>query len=64
MVVLSGYKSALYETLYSGWGTVTKRTTTQGNGKSVECLWLSPSVVKAREKIETFGPLFAAIVTS
>lgn len=44
-VVLSGYSSALYEELYPGWRTMTKTTTTNGNKKAVECLWLSPKAI-------------------
>jgi DNA adenine methylase len=43
-VVLSGYSSALYDSLYSDWQVI-KRSATAQNGKGrVECLWLSPNI--------------------
>lgn len=42
MVLLSGYRSALYAELYPGWSMVTKSATTNGNSSAEECLWLSP----------------------
>lgn len=42
MVVLSGYASSLYNDLYSDWIRIEKTTTTNGNGKAVEYLWMSP----------------------
>jgi len=41
-VLLSGYRSTLYETLYSDWQVLTKHMTTNGNSSAEECLWLSP----------------------
>lgn len=58
MVVLSGYSNALYASLFVSWERVTKTTTTQGNRRAVECLWLSPSVSEAL-KTRDFGPLFS-----
>lgn len=43
MVILSGYKSALYEELYGHWPVFQKSTTTNGNSTAVEYLWLSPN---------------------
>jgi len=45
MVVLSGYKSDLYQQLYPRWTTVQKKARTNGGGDSVEWLWLSPNAV-------------------
>lgn len=42
MVLLSGYKSSLYDDLYSDWHCTTKTNTTNGNSTSVEYLWISP----------------------
>lgn len=47
MVVLSGYRNPVYDELFNTWECVTKQTTTQGNGKAIECLWLSPPVTRA-----------------
>ncbi|MBE0688994.1 MAG: DNA adenine methylase [Anaerolineae bacterium] len=43
MVLLSGYDCDLYRELYSGWPVRTKETTTNGNGKATEYLWVNPS---------------------
>lgn len=43
MVILSGYSSPLYDTLYKGWKRLEKTSTTNGNNSSVEMLWLSPN---------------------
>jgi DNA adenine methylase len=42
MVLLSGYKSALYDELYADWHCSSKTSTTNGNGTSVEYLWSNP----------------------
>lgn len=42
MVIISGYKSDLYEELYDGWRCVEKSTTTNGNSAAIEYLWISP----------------------
>jgi DNA adenine methylase len=42
MVILSGYKSELYDRLFAGWTVLEKSTTTNGNGQATEYLWLSP----------------------
>lgn len=46
MVILSGYKSPLYEELYPDWQVTTKTTTTNGNSTAVEYLWLSPNATE------------------
>ncbi|MEA3225802.1 MAG: DNA adenine methylase [Planctomycetota bacterium] len=47
MVVLSGYRSNLYDLLYSDWERVEKTTYAegrrQGTRQRTECLWLSPN---------------------
>lgn len=48
MVILSGYAGDLYEELYADWKMLTKSTTTNGNSTAVECLWLSPSALRAQ----------------
>lgn len=42
-VLLSGYRSDLYEELYAGWTCLQKSTTTSGNSVATEYLWLSPN---------------------
>lgn len=41
-VVLSGYRSALYDSLYAGWRRVERKAHADGALDRVECLWLSP----------------------
>lgn len=48
MVILSGYRSPLYDELYGDWLSVDKSNTTNGNSRSVETLWLSPAAVEGR----------------
>lgn len=43
MALISGYESSLYDELYPDWKVVTKTSTTNGNGTSVEHLWISPN---------------------
>jgi len=45
MVVLSGYRSELYDRLYADWARADKRTQTLRGGGATESLWLSPSAV-------------------
>lgn len=54
MVLISGYRSALYDELFSDWRRLEKTTTTNGNNSATECLWLSPAVTD-----NTRLPLFA-----
>lgn len=42
-VVLSGYRSALYDEIYSGWRRIDKKAHADGALDRVECLWLSPN---------------------
>ena len=45
MVIVSGYKSELYETLYQGWRCINKSHRAQNGKPSIECLWLSPNIL-------------------
>ena len=45
MVMLSGYSSDLYESLYSDWVKVERVAYADGARKRVECLWLNPAAV-------------------
>lgn len=50
-VVLSGYRSALYDELYADWQLLTKESitaTNKGGVKTIECLWLSPRVTESQ----------------
>jgi len=42
MVILSGYKSELYEKLYPGWKTVSKVSRKINSKEALETLWISP----------------------
>lgn len=42
LVLISGYDCPLYRELYAGWHAVSKTTTTNGNSKAIEYLWISP----------------------
>ena len=44
MVVLSGYRTELYDALYPNWAKATFQTRADSNASRTECLWLSPSV--------------------
>lgn len=47
MVVLSGYRSPLYDALFGDWQRVEKRALAAGARARVECLWLNPAAVAA-----------------
>ena len=40
MVVLSGYRCPLYDSLYQGWRRVERRALADGARERLECLWL------------------------
>lgn len=42
--IVSGYASALYDELFTGWKSYSKSTTTNGQGKAMEYLWLHPRI--------------------
>lgn len=46
-VIVSGYDSPLYSSLYSGWTKVDRLTVTNSGAKRSESLWLSPRTVEA-----------------
>ena len=41
-VVLSGYRSALYDELFEGWQRMERTAYTNQGAMRAECLWLSP----------------------
>lgn len=54
MVVLSGYKSDLYDELFKDWVTVSKSAYADGAGKRVETLWLNSAAVKNKPQRTLF----------
>lgn len=42
--LISGYRSDLYDSLYSGWQRVEKNAYADGASPRVECLWLNPKL--------------------
>ena len=46
LVVVSGYKSALYDELFEGWRREDTGTFSDGASKRIECIWLSPNIKK------------------
>jgi DNA adenine methylase len=42
-VVVSGYPSLLYESLYAGWRRVERAALADGATKRTEVLWIKPS---------------------
>lgn len=43
MVILSGYPNKMYDEFLPDWRRETKAAFTNGGGKSIECLWISPN---------------------
>ena len=56
MVVLSGYRSALYDELYAGWPRFDRVVPNNGNSTSVECVWVSPRAAHVQAM-----PLFSLV---
>jgi DNA adenine methylase len=54
MVVLSGYRCAMYDRLFDGWRRAEIETHADGARDRTECLWLNPACVAALGH----GPLF------
>lgn len=50
MVVLSGYPSALYETLYRGWHRIDRIAHADGARARVECLWLNEAAHEGQKQ--------------
>lgn len=46
-VVLSGYRSAMYDELYAGWPCHTRQSRTNLNSKRTEVVWLNPACAAA-----------------
>lgn len=58
-VVLSGYRSPLYDSLYRGWRRIERQAYADGARARVECLWLSPRCppVGLFDAVDTLEPL-------
>ncbi len=50
MVMLSGYPSALYDSLYRSWEHFEFAARADGNVKRTECVWLNPAAAKAKSQ--------------
>lgn len=59
MVVLSGYPSALYDTMLAGWHRVERAALADGARKRTEVLWLNPAAAAAMPKPDMFAGLVA-----
>jgi DNA adenine methylase len=44
MVIVSGYRSDLYDSLYAGWKRIDRAAHADGAAKRIESLWLSPNI--------------------
>lgn len=55
MVVLSGYRSDLYDSLYSKWHCVQRKALADGARKRIECLWLNPLAQSQQRQLSIFG---------
>jgi DNA adenine methylase len=44
MVIVSGYRSALYDELFDGWKRIDRQAHADGAAPRVESLWVSPGV--------------------
>jgi len=49
-VIVSGYRCALYDTLYAGWARHDRAALADGARQRIESVWLSPRTTKAQGK--------------
>jgi DNA adenine methylase len=54
MVIVSGYPSALYDELFTGWTCMSKGSLDVNGKTQTECLWLSPRTVET-DRLPLFG---------
>ena len=53
MVILSGYRSPLYDEV--GWTRIDRKSFADGGGERIESLWLNPAAAKAMPQAGLFG---------
>jgi len=51
MVIVSGYRTPLYERLYGGWTAVETQTFADGARPRTEVLWLNPAALAAQRQV-------------
>ncbi|MCG5495555.1 hypothetical protein [Ectothiorhodospira variabilis] len=44
LVIVSGYRSTLYDEIYQGWHRMDKRSVADAGKATVESIWLSPRI--------------------
>lgn len=59
MVVVSGYASPLYDELYRGWASTSRKALADGALERTEVLWVNPACVAALEQESAQQKLFA-----
>ncbi len=59
MVIVSGYRSALYDELYEGWRVSTRTALADGARERTEALWMNAACAEALER--SAGGLFAGV---
>lgn len=55
MVILSGYRSEMYESLYSDWSTIEREALADGAKKRVEVVWMNPACESAQRQQRMFA---------
>lgn len=54
MVILSGYRSGLYDELYKDWRCIQRKALADGARERVECLWLNPLATALQNQLSIF----------
>jgi DNA adenine methylase len=54
MIVLSGYRSELYDDMYSGWYCVQRAARADGASKRIECIWLNTQAQERQRQLSFF----------
>lgn len=55
MVVLSGYESELYQSLYKDWEFHKTTNRTVNGSIATECIWISPDALRAQPQLRLWG---------
>lgn len=58
MVMISGYRSSLYDAMLPAWRCVEKQVTLRGGAKAIECLWMNYSEPVALHDYQFLGNNF------